>query len=331
MASAVNTVWRDSSPDSVDADLAALWLEAGKQGPVSRALMSNLVVVSPRGEFPDVEPLARKHPARTIFLSYRQGVECAAPPEAVRIGLRTFDEGDARRGLELIAVRAACADRSIPSIVRRLTAGDVPTTVWWACDLSDAVPPDTVTTLGRRLVYDSALWRDVKGGVAAAAALVERSPATSFADLNWRRTAALREGLARAFRTLKPTTSIHVSSARVVHASGQAAAGWLIAGWLTARLKGAMGTPIVVEEHDAPLPLWVSLSGEGWGLTASMTSHQVEVKDGFPAFTLPVPQETEADSLASELVNAAQNQGLRDALLALNTTPHPTRGRSSSA
>jgi len=330
MAGAVKTIWRDSSPGAVDADLAALWREAGKQGPVCRALMSNLVVVSPRREFPDVEPLAQKHPARTILLSYTQARGDAAPPDTVRIGLRTFGEGDARCGLELIAVHAPCAERSIPSIVRRLIVGDVPTTVWWACDLSRPVPPEAVTTLGRQLVYDSALWQDVHAGIAAATGLVERSPATNLADLNWRRTRALRDGLTRAFRTVKTTTPTQVSSARITHARGEAAAAWLIAGWLTARLNDALDALPVVDERDAGALLTVALAGAGWTLTASMSSSQVDVKDGFPAFTVPVPQESEADSLASELLNTTQNSGLRDALLALDRSAATRRGSSSS-
>ena len=318
----MTTIWRDSSPATVDADLAALWREAGKQGPVCRALMSNLVVVNPRREFPDLEPLAQKHPARTILLSYTQGAGDASQPDAVRIGLRTFGDGDARCGLELIAVHAPCAERSLPSIVRRLIVGDVPTTVWWACDLSRPVPPEAITTLGRQLVYDSALWQDVNAGIAAAARLVQRSPSPRLADLNWRRARPLRDGLARAFRAVRTTSPIQVTSARVACARGDTAAAWLMAGWLSARLKDALDRPPAVDEGDEQAPLAAALTGTGWTFTVSMSSSQVEVKDSFPAFTLPVPHETDADSLAAELVNRAQNDGLRDALLTL--------GRSSS-
>jgi len=49
MATAVaDRTWRDSSPETIEADLAALWIDLARQGPVVRALMANLVIFRER-------------------------------------------------------------------------------------------------------------------------------------------------------------------------------------------------------------------------------------------------------------------------------------------
>ena len=316
MAGRVTTTWRQTSPESIDADLAALWREAGQEGPVSRALMSNLVVVSPHRAFPPVEELARKHPARTILLSYTAGAEEAAPPEGIRIGLLTFGDSGVRYGLEMIAVHAACADRSLPSIVGRLAIGNVPTSVWWAADLSEPAPPSTLAALGRQLIYDSALWRDISSGVATAVALLEHHTPPDLVDLNWRRITPLRHGLVHALRGEPLATGPDVSSVRILHAPGEQAAAWLLAGWLALPTLGA--TIPKVEPGKGEYLVSVVLSGKKWSVTASMTEHHVVVKSERPDFTMAVPKENQADGIASELMSFAPDRGLRDALQALS-------------
>jgi glucose-6-phosphate dehydrogenase assembly protein OpcA len=320
MAGFVATTWRQSSPDGIDADLATLWREAGQEGPVSRALMSNLVVVSPHRSFPPVEELARKHPARTILLSYTAGAEEAAHPEGIRIGLLTFGDGGVRYGLEMIAVHAECADRSLPSIVGRLAIGNVPTSVWWAGDLSEPTPPSAIATLGRQLVYDSALWQDMKSGVATAAAVLEHRTPPDLVDLNWRRLAPLRRGLVHALGRKPSTSGAGVSTLRIVHAQRERAAAALLAGWLAAPEHGIKATPEVQPGKDEYL-VSVSLGGDAWSITASMTEHHVVVKSNDPDFTMAVPKESQADAIAAELMSFAPDRGLRDALMALSAQP----------
>ncbi|HEX4347623.1 MAG TPA: glucose-6-phosphate dehydrogenase assembly protein OpcA [Vicinamibacterales bacterium] len=307
----MTTVWRPSAPDSIDADLAALWREASQDGPVSRALMSNLVVVSPTRTFAGIEEVARRHPARTILLSYTAGAHETAGPEGVRVGLLTVGEGAGRYGLEMIAVHTTCADASIPSIVQALTIGSVPTTVWWDADLSEPAPPEAVTSLGRQLVYDSAQWKDVKSGVAAAAAVLDRQQPPDIVDLNWRRTAPLRDAIVHALRAEGAGAAL--TSARVSHSRNDAAAACLVAGWLSSRA----GVRVEAEHGTAAL-IDVDLAGRGWTISASMREHQIEVRSARPAFTTTVPAETEAGAIAAELLNLSADVGLRDALRALN-------------
>src|SRR5687767_15395545 len=82
MANAVaDRVCRPSAPGRIEADLAAVWREIARDGPVSRAVMSNLVVycrcpadrdvdlASPPAGIP-VEGVAHHHPARVILIHH---------------------------------------------------------------------------------------------------------------------------------------------------------------------------------------------------------------------------------------------------------------------
>jgi len=128
--------WRTVDPSRIERALAELWLDAAQDGPLSRAVMSNLVVVRPNASLgpdaqedpdSDIVRIAQQHPARTILLAYTQSGRAARPAHA-SIGVVTFGAGGTRYGVEIIEVEAACTDRSVPSIVRRLARGDVPTT-----------------------------------------------------------------------------------------------------------------------------------------------------------------------------------------------------------
>ena len=122
MADALS-VWRRSSPDAIERDLAALWRETAREGPLSRALMANLVMVQerddPAGNAAGREALAgavaQGHPVRAILLDYTPGIETPGAPQAARVGLRTFGSSAARYGVELIDIRAACPAASIRS------------------------------------------------------------------------------------------------------------------------------------------------------------------------------------------------------------------------
>src|SRR2546429_2308609 len=100
-----NHIWRASKAENVDADLAALWREIARDAPVSRAIMSNLVVFCRRAAGDDmdltlppegvpVEEVASSHPARIILLHHDPDAPgdadlettLGAPPLAAHVG-----------------------------------------------------------------------------------------------------------------------------------------------------------------------------------------------------------------------------------------------------
>jgi glucose-6-phosphate dehydrogenase assembly protein OpcA len=333
MAGAVaDRIWRASTPEAIDADLAALWREVGRGDTnVARAVMSNLIVFrNPTraadddvaaliGDVP-LEQVAARHPSRVIVLEHcHDGLPRA--PSASAVGILTFGPESARYGVEVIVVRSACPEPSLLSILRRFVRGDIPTTVWWTEDVSAATPSDALVTVGRQLLYDSRRWRDVGAGIAALAPLV-RHHRIDLADLNWRRLAPLRRALVHALGPLKADAWRGVDI-RVSHAAGEAAMAWLVCGWLrsercncadpTAAEAGASAGG-ASNERDAEALLSVTI-GE---MTATMSSRAVEVVGpNLPPLVVPPAREAEADAVAAELRSLAPDRALLAALEAL--------------
>lgn len=306
-------MWRRSSADAIERDLAALWRETARDGPLSRALMANLVVIhecrDPAGDAAAVAreaaagDVAQRHPVRAILLDYTPGVEAACGPKAARVGLRTFGSSEARYGVELIAIHTACAEASIPSIVRRLTRGGVPTAVWWLGDLSRDAPPDPMTTLGRQFLYDSASWHDPREGVRVVAGVIARPRAPDIADLNWRRLVPMRQAIVHGLRSERDARELPASGVDIRHGASRAACAFLIAGWLHGSLRWSPADmPRIEASGGSEEALSVTMTGAGWTVKASMDDGRVKVTGTTqPPFEVLLPREAEADTIAAEL------------------------------
>jgi glucose-6-phosphate dehydrogenase assembly protein OpcA len=332
MASAVtDRVFRVSTPDTIEPDLAALWRDLAQSGaPIARAVMSNLVVfrnrVAPQdaavevvtADLPLNEVVAR-HPSRLIVLEHEHGRIAPAAPFAAGVCIVTFGPPQARYGVEQIMVRSACADASLPSIVRRFIRGDLPTTVWWTEDLSQVAPLEPLVTMGRQLVYDSRKWRDVGKAVRALEPLIT-SRRVDLADVNWRRLAPVRRALDHMDRTRGTPFVEAGAQVRIAHGPGDAALAWLLAGsLLAARPDPAAEAPPVIEQTatgDAALVVTIRrASGEA---TVRLTPTRAIVADGAAVpLVVAVPIEAEAEAVAAELRMLSQDAALHAALSAL--------------
>jgi|RhiMetdeSRZDD1v2_1073273.scaffolds.fasta_scaffold32496_2 glucose-6-phosphate dehydrogenase assembly protein OpcA len=325
--SVVDRAWRTTTADDIEPHLAELWREIGRQHPVARAVMSNLVVVRERSrsgamptnveELVDQIPLdevVAQHPSRVVLIQHDRAPQTACAPSAISVGVVTYGPPHARYGVEEILVQSACAEQSLPSIVLRLLRGDVPTSVWWTDDLSRTPPLDAIVEMARQLVYDSRGWRDVRQGVLAVTRFFGRDRRLDLADLNWRRLTPLRHALIHACGAtdLDHLRRTHV---RIAHRAGEEALAWLAAGWLTARLSRSADTEPRVEqvrEEDERVSISVG------DVTAEMNDHRVRVTCQRTApFTVGVPDVGEADAVAAELRNLGHDACLHDALSAL--------------
>ncbi len=324
-------VTRPSSPATIEDDLAVLWRDAGRDAPVARALLANLVVYRDRPATEDVDlgapnvlvgEVAERHPSRTIVLHHGGRPDLCGPFGAT-ISILLFGPPQARYGVEEIAVQAACAEASLPSIVRRLALGDMPTSIWWTEDLSKTTPLEALVTMGRQFVYDSRQWRDLRRGVLAVAPLATGPRATDVADLNWRRLTPMRQALTQALATSTRKLAaprVAAASLRVRHRPGDGALAWLLAGWFGASLGWPADAewPIAIEEgRRGDEVLGVALDRDE--IAATMNGHRVLVryKERTAPFSVAVPHETHADAVASELRSLTYDVCLRDALAAL--------------
>ena len=327
MAGAVaDRSWRDSAPETIEVDLAALWRDAGQGDvPIARAVMSNLIVVrapsADRRVLADVaadlplDEVMSRHPSRTIVLEHCHR-DSPTTPFSAGVGIVTFGPPTARYGVEQIVVRSACPEASLLSILRRVVRGDVPTTVWWTEDLSDGAPFDPLLTIGRQLLYDSRHWKDVSGGLAAVLPLTDNRR-VDLADLNWRRLAPMRRALVHV---RGPLTAVAWRGVTVTvrYAAGEAAIASLLAGWL----RGERRTdPIRVDVE--PLPTSDAdtiLTVTTRNVTATQTARGVDVTPASaPPFVVAAPKESDADAIAAELRALSPDRALLSALRSFNS------------
>jgi Glucose-6-phosphate dehydrogenase subunit len=331
MESTVTThVTRSSTTEAIEPDLAALWRDVARDGPVARAVMSNLVVFCTPGADnhpgPDqaattglaLEAVVARHPSRLIVIEHQPDPSGMRAPFAVTIGVLTFGPEASRFGIEMIAVQATCAEPCLPSIVRQLVRGDVPTSVWWMNDLSRTPPLDAVIAMSRQFVYDSRGWRDVRRGMSAAAALIRPGRRLDLADLNWRRLAPLRQALLHAC-TVADLDDLRRGHVRLVHRPGESALAWLCAGWLAKRLGWSRDLmPSVDEDRRGDSLLMIDVGDPRARLSAVLDAHNAVVNGGghVPLLTVPVPPESDANAVAAELRSLSQDICLHDAIAA---------------
>jgi len=319
-AAVVEQVWRESAPEAVEDDLAAVWRGIAARGPVARAVMSNLIVFrlhdgSDRARDRAAQFEAQlgavmaRHPSRVIVIEQVRGACELRTPVAAGVGVCVFGPPAARYAMEKIVIRSACAEASLPSIVRRFARGDVPTSIWWTEDASEMEPLPALVSMGRQLVYDSRLWSDVGKGVRAICAVADEE--TDLSDLNWRRLAPVRRAV---FHACSAAPSLTMSSIRIDHVPGDRALAWLLAGWLGAHAgaeaAGDRWPSINQSPENEGERLVVSIGSAR--VTLAMNDHRVHVTaSDAPPFVVAVPRDEQPDAIAAELRTLARDAALR--------------------
>jgi glucose-6-phosphate dehydrogenase assembly protein OpcA len=331
-------VVRASTPESIERDLSTLWRELARDAPaIARAVMSNLVVFretspaddadeAPALDAAEVVEVALRHPARIIVLAHAPCGPEFPPAIAAAVGILTFGSGGARHAVEQIAIHSRCSEAALPSIVRRLTFGDVPTSVWWTGDLSQSPPLTALVTMGRQLVYDSRQWVDVAAGVSRVTGLLEHPHAPDLADLGWRRLTPMRLALGHGLRGAGELLNAPTLRARVLHRPGEEALAWLLVGWLSSRFRRPSERELAVtvtEQAENVEVMSISIDGgEATAMiTATMSGQQVTVisTSDAPSFVVTVPQESDAGGVATELQTLRRDTGLIESIGAAHT------------
>ncbi len=325
------SIRRVCRPDAIETELKALWDELASDTPLVRPLMSNLVVVrtGPAIEGENVEaplpaPLetvVERHPSRVIVLMHRQHPSRAEAPVAAAVAILVFGREPPRIAVEQITIHCVSSEASLPSIVRRLVLGDLPTAVWWTDDLSVRRPLEALVAVGRQFVYDSHQWQDVRTGLATVVGLASARVRPDLADLNWGRLAPLRRAIAHAIDRERPLSGTEAAGVRVIYASDHAAKGWLLAGWLAARLERLpRGAPsIEVRPADAGAGPWVSASIDLGGpatIVADIDETRAAVGPigSIPAFSVRVPPDRIGEAVAGELLSLGRDDELEAAM-----------------
>jgi glucose-6-phosphate dehydrogenase assembly protein OpcA len=231
------------------------------------------------------------------------------------VSVAIFGPPDARYGVESIAVRSACAEASLPSIVRRFARGGLPTSIWWTEDLSTSPLLPSLARMARQFVYDSRCWRDVAAGVQAVTAL-SADAGTDLADLNWRRLKPLRDLLKHA--AAANGRAIRPNQVRIGYARQERALAVLLAGWLASRLEWPIDAPIETGEADGDEILTLAVRDGAFALKGTLDDRRARVEaSGSAPLVVAAAPEPEADAVAAELRLLACERDLLDTLRAL--------------
>jgi glucose-6-phosphate dehydrogenase assembly protein OpcA len=310
-------VVRSCNPDTIEAELEALWRELATETPAARAIMSNLIVFRHRSAADDagdeppigaapIEDLAERHPARIILLIHEDDPRRARGPMGASVSILLFGADDARHAVEQITIRSVCAAESLPSIVRRLVLGDLPTSVWWTEDLSQLPPVAALVAMGRQFVYDSRQWRNVGAGLSTLTDLLGRPHPPDLVDVNWRALGPMRQALMHGFRGRGPEAGATPVRVRIHHDPRDEAKAWLMVGWLASELGSTIAHRSLVSTVDQSDVAALSIAieyGDGSSLSAEMDDVEVLVKDtsvDIP-FSVRVPTESIAQAVSAEL------------------------------
>lgn len=219
--------------------------------PIQRARMSNLVVFADRPEMvetisAEMPAIVKIHPARVIMLAAEPASEAYSPTAEVRLSTK-YAHGRQEVGLEQITLRAGGhhVDR-LPSIVRGLLIGDLPTNLWWASETPPSLAGpllDDLAENAQQVFYDSFGWSQPARGMLATASWLEafeRGPGLRYRvahDLTWRRLKGWRRIVAQSLDPYSaPGLLESVREVVVEHGPHSVMVAWSLASWMTLRL-----------------------------------------------------------------------------------------------
>jgi glucose-6-phosphate dehydrogenase assembly protein OpcA len=333
---------RTVDPEHIDAELSALWREVSHAGgPRARALMSNLIVYADdeggdqRDAEAEMSEVSRLHPSRVLLVRH----DPSASPKA-EVTIQTHGQGVSQFGVEHVAIEAPDRE-AIPSLLRRLTIGDLPTSICWtAPDVPKPRVVQHLAPLGRQFVFDSSVWADPVDAIRAIAPLgTQAGVQLDIGDLTWRRLKPLRAAIVQAVDPTVLRRDVgHVRSITIEAGDGQRAMAWLLAAWIGSRLRWTAvqrtgtsaesavtfdsphGRPVVKIAPGAEEGLRAIIETDALpdspALDASHRGEHVEVRYGWdvPPLTMMVPNRSRSEMLAAELRNLYVDTLLRDAL-----------------
>jgi glucose-6-phosphate dehydrogenase assembly protein OpcA len=261
MSAPVATPSKPVDVAGIEQALAELWqYDAGEDRPVTRAVMSNLVIFAASAEqatrIPDeIARIVQSHPARVLLLRS----DPHQPDRAVEAHVSALCQlaGDGRQICsEYIVVEATDqALHRLPYTVRSLLLGDLPTSLWWATRQAPPLAGELFADLAgmsNQVIYESLAWSDpVEGLVVTADWALAGPPDLAVADLEWRRLKHWRRLMSQNLDpAVTPGALDQITEVRVQHGPHALPKAWLLIGWLASRLGWHPKSARVQPGHD---------------------------------------------------------------------------------
>lgn len=257
------------APEKILKELAALWVEEGKQGHagVLRACTMTLVVIGDEGDDASalgetVAALMPEHPARTILVRLCGGAERKLSERVYQQCWKPFGQRQqiCCEQIELTASDAALGD--LPSVLLPLIAADLPVILWCrSARILDLPEFGEIAHMATKVVMDSGAFPDT--GVALRRIAAEQTRGLPTADLSWTRLTRWREMLARVFENRAYLARLAgISEVKVTWNGEFKAAACYLAAWAQEALAAA-GVQAKATLEPGGDTLKIELAGDG--------------------------------------------------------------------
>ncbi|MFQ5830667.1 MAG: glucose-6-phosphate dehydrogenase assembly protein OpcA, partial [Candidatus Methylomirabilia bacterium] len=142
---------------------------------------------------------------------------------------------------EHVTIRAGGpGSRRLPSTVRSLLLGDLPTAMWWASPEAPPLAGDLFSELAEladQMIYDSVAWADPLRQLVVVAKWVGGERPQAISDLAWRRPRLWRRLIAQSLDPMSAPGALEsITEVQIEHGPHALTQAWLLAGWLAFRL-----------------------------------------------------------------------------------------------
>lgn len=225
--------------------------DAEAEGPVQRVRMSNLVIYCDSAEAGArlseiIGEVVVSHPARVLLLVGEKSQPSAGIAVRVLVQCRELATGHQACVEQIVLQAGGQSVLRLPSAVRSLLIGDLPTNLWWAVQTPPPLGAELLFDLAesvQQIIYDSVGWADPPRGVAATAAWIEGVEQYTpgrwrvVSDLNWRRLKYWRRILSEALSVQSaPGAAATITRVQVEHGPHAVVRAYLLVAWLAQRL-----------------------------------------------------------------------------------------------
>jgi glucose-6-phosphate dehydrogenase assembly protein OpcA len=234
-------------PDRVEDELRSLWHDSNAftRG-LTRARLSNLIVFTSSAleaerARADVAAIAGAHPGRVIQID--SDPDGLSHEVEATVSVRCSRGRDGTRVCsEQVTLRASEGSlRRIPSMVRALLLGDLPTTLWWAAAEAPNLSSSGFQELSgmvERVVIDSSESVDARESLRTLAAwMADERAGFILSDLAWKRLESWREIISQTLHPrLSPGALRLLRSISLESGNRGLAETWLLTAWLARSL-----------------------------------------------------------------------------------------------
>ncbi|MEO0480912.1 MAG: glucose-6-phosphate dehydrogenase assembly protein OpcA [Planctomycetota bacterium] len=299
----------------LEADRRAFWLsiQGRDERPLYRSQTLSLIAAAPFADATMLQAtcreLVKEHPC-TVFLVLLSRAE---HPLRAQWGARVLESEHSQTVLaEELVMHVGAQDRVLlPSLIRPLLSGDVPSVTFWSAELPrDPSVVDALGSMTDELVFDSSLLEHPADDARRICRNLHETR-----DLTWQRLAPWRRAMAEAFEHLR-WSGRSKSRARIQHvgSAGSHAAATTLSHWLTTRL----GTEVRIDER----PRCLAPSFEPCMLEFSSDDGSIEIAHEWPEPRLRISVSTLPEPFHSVAPSRSRGALLSEAIEDLSTNGH---------